>query len=178
MPLEFCPHSGFKNTGKVSGRLNFDPKNGKIPYILQYAAHEEKEYEVFYIRDAANQKCLSTLNITQSLNHSDERYPVNGIHNKETVYQDITQDFCEKELDILQKYLQELPSFRIARVGLRANSKTELLLGFFHIIEINLFAPFPIHLLDDSVSKKTKYKFIKDNSNIILNDSNTTSFLT
>jgi hypothetical protein len=40
--------------------LNFDPKNGKIPYILQYAAHEEKEYEVFYIRDAANQKCLST----------------------------------------------------------------------------------------------------------------------
>jgi hypothetical protein len=43
---------------------------------------------------------------------------------------DITQDFCEKELDILQKYLQELPSFRIARVGLRANSKTELLLGF------------------------------------------------
>jgi hypothetical protein len=27
---------------------------GKIPYILQYAAHEEKEYEIFYIRDAAN----------------------------------------------------------------------------------------------------------------------------
>jgi hypothetical protein len=163
---------------------------------LQYAAHEEKEYEIFYIRDAANKKCsnsksalefalsptlamrkdgnscryvcktlnsfsqkscdaankkcLSTLNITQSLNRSDERYPVNGIHNKETVYQDITQDFCEKELSVLQTYLQELPSFRIARVGLRANSKADLLLGFFHIIEINLFAPFPIHLLDNS----------------------------
>jgi hypothetical protein len=52
---------------------------------LQYAAHEEKEYEIFYIRDATNKKCLSTLNITQSLNRSDERYPVNGIHNKETV---------------------------------------------------------------------------------------------
>jgi hypothetical protein len=47
------------------------------------------------------------------------------INYKETVYQDITQDFCEKDLDILQKYLQELPSFRIARVGLRANSKAE-----------------------------------------------------
>jgi hypothetical protein len=47
-------------------------------------------------------------------------------------------------------------------VGLRANSKADLLLGFFHIIEINLFAPFPIHLLDNSVAKKTKYKFIKD----------------
>jgi hypothetical protein len=64
-------------------------------------------------------------------NSKSERYPVNGIHNKETVYQDITQDFCEKELSVLQTYLQELPSFRIARVGLRANSKADLLLEHF-----------------------------------------------
>jgi hypothetical protein len=74
----------------------------------------------------------------------------------------------------LQTYLQELPSFRIARVGLRANSKADLLLGFFHIIEINLFAPFPIHLLDNSVAKKTKYKFIKDNMKHLVKVSDTT----
>lgn len=143
--------------------LNFDPTSGKIPYILQYAAHEEKEYEIFYIRDADNKAQLATLNITRSINHSDERYPINGIHNANMVYRDITQDFCEKELEVLQLHLQELPPFRIARVGLRANSKADLLLGLFHIIEINLFAPFPIHLLDNNISKKIKHTFIKDN---------------
>ncbi|BAS67480.1 hypothetical protein [Bathymodiolus septemdierum thioautotrophic gill symbiont] len=154
--------------------LNFNPASSKIPYILQYAAHEKKEYEVFYILDAEDKTRLSTLNIAQSINGSDERYPVNGINNKNTLYQDITQEFSVKELDILHVYLRELPSFRIARVGLRANSKEDLLLGLFHIIEINLFAPFPIHLLDNSVAKKTKYKFIKDNMKHLVKVSNTT----
>lgn len=178
-PVFLKPEWGQNSNGiiKINNKqdfLNFNPINGKIPYILQYAAHEEKEYEVFYIRDATHKNCLSALNITQSLNRSDERYPVNGIHNKDTVYQDITQGFCEKELDILQTHLQELPPFRIARVGLRANSKIDLLSGLFHIIEINLFAPFPIHLLDNSISKKTKYKFIKDNMKYLVKVSNTT----
>ncbi len=141
---------------------------------MQYAAHEKQEYEIFYIRDSDNKACLSTLNITQSLNHSGERYPVNSIYNKNTMYQDITPDFCDKELDILQTYLQELPPFRIARVGLRADSKEALLAGIFHIIEVNLFAPFPIHLLDNRVSKKSKYKFIKDNMKHLVKVSATT----
>jgi carbamoylphosphate synthase large subunit len=83
-PVFLKPEWGQNSNGiiKINNKqefLNFDQTNGKIPYILQYAAHEEKEYEIFYIRDAANKKCLSTLNITQSLNRSDERYPVNGI---------------------------------------------------------------------------------------------------
>ncbi len=178
-PVFLKPEWGQNSNGiiKINNKqdfINFDQTNGKIPYILQYAAHEKKEYEIFYIRDACNNSRLSTLNITRSINHADEYYPINGIHNKDTVYQDITQDFCEKELDILQAYIQELPPFRIARIGLMVNSKTDLLSGFFHIIEINLFAPFPIHLLDNSVSKKTKYKFIKDNMKNLVKVSNTT----
>jgi hypothetical protein len=43
-----------------------------------------------------------------------------------------------------------------------------------NLIEINLFAPFPIHLLDNSVAKKTKYKFIKDNMKHLVKVSDTT----
>lgn len=178
-PVFLKPEWGQNSNGiiKINNHhdfLSFDQENGKIPYILQYAAHEEKEYEIFYIRDANDVTALSALNIAQSLNSSGEYYPVNGIYNKDTTHQDITQDFCDKELNILQTHLQELPPFRIARVGLRADSKADLLLGAFHIIEINLFAPFPIHLLDNRVSKKTKYKFIKDNMKHLVEVSNTT----
>ncbi|SMM99941.1 hypothetical protein SPONN_1099 [uncultured Candidatus Thioglobus sp.] len=154
--------------------LDFDEKQSKIPYILQYAAHEKNEYEIFYIRDADDKNRLSTLNITQSINGSNERYPVNGIYNKNMLYQEVTQDFSAEELASLQLYLQELPDFRIARVGLRANSKSDLIAGLFHIIEINLFAPFPIHLLDNRISKKDKYHFIKSNMKHLVKVSNTT----
>lgn len=154
--------------------LNFRTK-AKIPYIVQYAAHESKEYEIFYIRDAEYKNQFSTINITQSINHSNERYPINGIYNNAMIYRDITHDFSHHKFRaILQKHLKELPNFRIARIGLKANSKADLLAGLFHIIEINLFAPFPIHLLDNSVSKKTKYSFIKNNMKHLVKVSNTT----
>lgn len=178
-PVFLKPEWGQNSNGiiKINNQqefLNFDQTNGKIPYILQYPAHEEKEYEIFYIRDADDVNALTTLNIAQSFNSSGERYPVNGIYNKDTIHRDVTQDFCDKELSVLQAHLQELPAFRIARVGLRADSKADLLLGSFHIIEINLFAPFPIHLLDNNVSEKTKYKFIKDSMRDLVRVSDTT----
>jgi len=178
-PVFLKPEWGQNSNGiiKIDNQqdlLNFNPPNTKIPYIMQYAAHEKQEYEIFYIRDAHNKALLSTLNIAQSLNHSGERYPVNGIHNKNTTYQDITPDFCPQELHTLQTHLQELPPFRIARVGLRADSKEALLSGAFHIIEINLFAPFPIHLLDNNTPKKSKYKFIKDTMKHLVKVSATT----
>lgn len=154
--------------------LNFTPTKIKIPYIVQYAAHEEQEYEVFYIRDVQDKNHLRTLNISQSINRSGQRYPVNGIHNKDTLYQELTPHFSKQELDAVQIHLQKLPPFRIARVGLRANSKADLLAGLFHIIEINLFAPFPIHLLDNNISQKNKHQFIKDNMKHLVQVSNTT----
>ncbi|KAA0444663.1 MAG: hypothetical protein FXV80_03725, partial [Candidatus Thioglobus sp.] len=166
--------NGIVKINNLQEFADFEQKNQKIAYILQYAAHEKNEYEVFYIRDFADARRLSVLKIAQSINLSDERYPVNGIYNKDTVHRDITQDFSAKELDILQQHLQELPSFRIARVGLMADSKKDLIAGNLHIIEINLFAPFPIHLLDKSATQKSKYKFIKDSMIKLVKVSNTT----
>ncbi|SMN00491.1 hypothetical protein SPONL_1345 [uncultured Candidatus Thioglobus sp.] len=178
-PVFLKPEWGQNSNGVVridseQDFLNFDEKQSKIPYILQYAAHEKQEYEIFYIRDAKNKKNLSTLNITQSINRSNQRYPVNGIYNKDMLYQEMTQDFSTEELASLQLHLQELPDFRIARIGLRADSKSDLIRGLFHIIEINLFAPFPIHLLDNSLSKKHKHQFIKRNMKHLVEVSNTT----
>ncbi len=179
-PVFLKPEWGQNSNGiiKINNKqdfLSFDQINSKIPYIVQHAAHEKNEYEIFYIRDAYNKVHLSTLNIAQSINLSNDCYPVNGIYNKDTSYLDITQDFSKKELNILKAHLQELPSFRIARVGLRANSKAALLSGLFHIIEINLFAPFPIHLLDNNTPKKSKHKFIKDNMRYLVQVSKTIS---
>jgi hypothetical protein len=177
-PVFFKPEWGQNSNGimridNAQDFVNFKTKS-KIPYIVQYAAHESKEYEIFYIRDAKNKNKLSTINITQSINRSNEHYPINGIYNNAMIYQDITQDFSKQQLDILQKYLKELPNFRIARVGLKANSKEDLLAGLFHIIEVNLFAPFPIHLLDNSVAKKVKHQFIKTNMKHLVRVSETT----
>ncbi|WP_428087000.1 hypothetical protein [Candidatus Thioglobus sp.] len=155
--------NGISRADSKDDFLAFDDSKSKIPYIVQQAASEAQEYEIFYIRDPDNQANHITLTITRSVNRSDELYPINSINNEQVSYQDCTQSFTKDEIKKLQVYLHELPNFRIARVGLRANSKQDLLAGLFHIIEVNLFAPFPINLLDTSISKKTKHQFIKDN---------------
>jgi hypothetical protein len=53
----------------------------KIPYIVQQVAAEVYEYEIFYIRDTDNPQHLAVLTITQSINQSDDRYPINSIYN-------------------------------------------------------------------------------------------------
>jgi hypothetical protein len=42
----------------------------------------------------------------------------------------------------------EISRFNISRVGLRADSVEAMLAGRFHVIEINLFIPMPINMLD------------------------------
>ncbi len=154
--------------------LAFDSTANKIPYIVQYAAPGLQEYEIFYIRDANNQQELIELTITQSINRSDERYPINSVNNFDVAYHTITQNFTKTELVKIKTHLQNLPSFRIARIGIRADSKANLVSGIFHIVEVNLFAPFPINLLDKNISKQAKHRFIKDNMRHLVNVSDTT----
>lgn len=52
--------------------------------------------------------------------------------------------------------------FRIARVGVRANSIEELLAGNFHVIEVNIFLPMPLVLLDSQRSWAEKHRFIRE----------------
>jgi hypothetical protein len=134
----------------------------KVPIIVQEIALGKKEFEIFYIQDYQDKNNCITLKITETINN-EESYPINSIGNKNTYYQDISHLFSSIELEILKKNLKELPCFRIARLCIRADSKKDLLEQNFKIIEINLFAPMPLTLLDKNISKKIKRKFIKTN---------------
>jgi len=83
------------------------------------------------------------------------------VHNRDSNYHDITADFTPAEQELLWTMIKSVGSFRIARVGLRADSKQDLLLGNFHIIEVNIFIPFPLILLDKSISFSAKYRFVR-----------------
>lgn len=136
-------------------------KTYKVPYIVQHLASGKIEYEVFYIQDPDNHNDYITLTITEVSNHH-EKHPINSIYNQHTQYIDKTNDFSKQEQHLLKQHLAKIPCFRIARVALKTNSKLELLQGDFKIIEINLFTPFPINLLDKNQSH-THHQFIKDN---------------
>ncbi len=153
--------------------LAFNENNSKIPYIVQQVASEAQEYEIFYIRDVNYPKRYTTFTITQAINNSKELYPINNINNPAVYYQDCSTGFSTIQKQNIQQHLQELPNFRIARIGLRANSKKDLIQGVFHIIEVNLFAPFPINLLDKDTDKKAKHKFIKESMYHLVKISNT-----
>ena len=132
-----------------------------IDYIVQEAAREAREFEVFYIRSAREKNHHVTLSITEVVNTGEDPLPINGIHNKNTVYHDCTKQFSPDELEQLWGHFKDICEYRIARIGLRANSKDDFLTGVFHVIEINLFIPMPLSLLDTKMSWPRKIAFIK-----------------
>lgn len=165
-PIFIKPEWGQNSNGiiKINSLIEFKQqkfKPNKVPLLVQEMALGKREFEIFYIQNYNDHKDCITLKITETLNK--EIYPINSIDNKNTSYQDITSVFLDKELIILKNILQQLPCFRIARICMRADSKQDLLNEKFKIIEINLFAPMPLHLLDKKISKATTNHFIKTN---------------
>lgn len=163
-PVFIKPEWGQNSNGivKINSLNDFKQQNfnnKKVPLLVQEMALEKREFEIFYIQDYQNANNCIFLNIIETLNKED--YPINNITNKNTSYQNISDTFELKELTKLKNILQQLPCFRIARICVRADSKTALLNEQFKIIEINLFAPMPLHLLDKKTSKKTISDFIK-----------------
>lgn len=135
--------------------------SGRTRFIVQEAAKEGREFEIFYLRSPKNSDEFSILSITEVVNSGTDTFPINSIHNPETRYIDRTSEFTKEQQQVIWKYLKTIGGFRIARCGLRANDVQQLLQGNFHIIEINLFLPMPLYLCDDSVPFKEKYRFIK-----------------
>jgi len=133
----------------------------RTSYLLQQPAKEKREYELFYIRSADDPQSCGLLSVTEVNNRSQRGPVINSVHNKDSNYLDITTDFTSAEQDSLWEMLKDVGNFRIARVGLRADSKQDLLLGNFHIIEVNIFIPFPLILLDKGISIKAKYEFVR-----------------
>lgn len=137
-----------------------------VPYIVQSLAKGKIEYELFYIQDSEQKQNIATLTITQVVNNA-QKNPINAINNKHTSYRDITLEFSQIEIQMLKIHLAELPNFRFARVAIKADNKDDLLAGNFSIIEINLFAPMPLNLLDVSHNKPHIINFIRINMQLL-----------
>lgn len=137
-------------------------KQKDLTYLLQEAAHENREFEVYYIRRADKPDAYSTLTVTEVKNSFENEYPINGVNNIHTTYTDLTQSFLGIGAQIIWNHVKTIGNFRMARVCIKANSEADLLKGQFHIVEINLFTPMPLNLLDPRVSWDSKQQFIKE----------------
>ena len=128
---------------EVRGKI----QSSRIKYLIQEAATEKVEFEIFSILHHQDKDQFAQLTITQAFN-DDELYPVNSVYNSSTIYRDITEQFSGQQKQKLWQLLGEIERFPISRVGIRADSVEDMLAGKFHVIEINLFIPMPINLLD------------------------------
>ena len=167
-PVFFKPEWGQNSHGifRVDNQNEFErgcrrAADKDIDYIVQEAARETREFEVFYIRDAQEKNRHATFSITEVINSGDDPLPINGIYNKNTVYDDCTPQFSAAELEKIWSHFKSICEYRIARVGLRADSREDFLTGIFHVIEINLFIPLPLSLLDIKMNWPRKIAFIK-----------------
>jgi len=139
----------------LRARLRSEPQR----YILQEAAPGDREYEIFSIDSNRYDDQHDVLTVTEAVNSS-ERFPINSKYNRNTRYADITTAFTPVELKRLSHYLSEIGRFGISRMSVRADSHDQLLAGNFHVIEINLFVPMPINLLDPEYTWLQRLRFI------------------
>jgi D-alanine-D-alanine ligase-like ATP-grasp enzyme len=129
---------------------------GKSQYLIQEAAQGKIEFEIFIIPSDSAPDRYAMLSVTQVINHSGENFPINGIYNKQTEYQDVTPQLSKGNSEALWEQLKTIGHFRISRFGVRADSLEELIDGKFKVIEINLFLPMPLVLLTKNTSVMKK----------------------
>lgn len=152
--------SSVKNLDELS-TIRLKRRLNSVTFLLQEAAKETLEFEIFYIRAAENLDNFAMLSVTETVNRSSDTLPVNGISNRNSSYLDRTERFCGEELQCLWTMIKKIGFFRIARVGVRANSIEELLAGNFHVIEVNIFLPMPLVLLDCRKDWTEKHRIIR-----------------
>ena len=128
-------------------RIRQKIQSSRVQYLVQEAAPAKMEFEIFSILHHQDKERFAELTITQALNNTEE-YPVNGVYNADTRYREITESFSDTQIETLWALMGEIGRFNISRVGLRADSIEAMLAGRFHVIEINLFIPMPINMLD------------------------------
>lgn len=132
----------------------------KVPYLLQQGASYKREFEIFCLRDYRNSNRFSVFSITETINHK-EPNPINSIHNLDTHYQDLTDQFSEEQKKTVCGFLNQIGSFAISRLSVRAQSPERLVAGNFQVIELNLFTPMPIHMLDPKYKPRDLWKMIR-----------------
>jgi len=129
-------------------------------YLLQQAAPGAREFEIFSIDSDRTDAVHDVLTVTEAINNS-EHYPINSKYNRHTRYADVTDQFSAEERLKLAAYLSEIGQFGISRMSVRTDSHATLVAGNFHVIEINLFLPMPINLLDSTDTWQEKWRFIR-----------------
>ena len=136
-------------------------RHQRVRYLIQEGAPESREYEVFALRDPLHPDRFTDLTVTEVRNDR-ERNPVNSIYNTDTEYVEITDRFSDEQRRTIWGYLRRIGDFAISRMSVRSESEKELLAGRFHVIEINLFAPMPIHMLDSRYDRRDTMQFVID----------------
>ena len=129
-------------------------------FMIQEAATGLREYEIFGARTGNNGSLHEMVTVTESTNNTGDRFPVNSIYNDMTVYRDVTDEFSNDQLAILSGFISEIGDLGIARVSVRADNQEKLLAGEFKIIEVNMFIPMPINLLDPKYSWMQRLQII------------------
>ncbi|QUM86166.1 hypothetical protein [Moritella sp. 28] len=129
-------------------------------YLIQEAATGNIEFEVFVVKDPQKTGQFSVMSITQVINNSTDKFPVNGIYNTETQYQDITDQLTVTEQQALWKELNRMGDFTIARYSLKADSLDSLLQRQFKLVEVNLYVPMPLSLLSHNLTRLQKYQLL------------------
>ncbi len=131
-----------------------------VPYLLQEGASHKREFEIFCLRDYRDSNRFSVFSITETINRR-EPDPINSIHNGDTHYRDLTDQFSEEQQEIVYGFLRRIGAFAISRLSVRAESPQQLLTGNFQVIELNLFTPMPIHMLDPKYKPRDLWNMIR-----------------
>ncbi len=129
-------------------------------YLIQEAATGRVEYEILIIKRADTDSGFAVMSITQVINNSTDRHPINGIYNASTRYHDITTLLTQEQKVCLWQELRRMGDFAIARFSVKADSIAELNRKNFQLIEVNLFVPMPLSLLSDNLTLTDKYRLI------------------
>ncbi len=166
-PLFLKPEWGQNSNGiiKVNDAASWSSAVSEVDhnlsYIVQAAATGTEEYEVFYVRDADDLTQFVMFSITKADNNENTEYPINSINNSNTIYTDCTAEFDAGQQQQLWNMLSSIGEFRIARVCCRCDDQAGLVAGKFQIVEINLFVPMPLTLMDPAISDKNKDRFLR-----------------
>ena len=141
-------------------RQSIAKNSDRVKYLIQQGASEQREFEIFSILDACDKKDYAVLTITEAINLK-EAWPVNNIYNSDTSYKDVTHQFSCEQKQQLWNLMGKIGYFSISRITVCSNSIDAMLKGNFHVIEINLFTPLPLNVLDPKYNTKEIWKMIK-----------------
>lgn len=128
-------------------------------YLVQRSATGCREFELFTVWESPDSSDPAAFSMTEVKNQNN-LCPVNGIYNQQTSYHDLTAELQSNQASAILKSIKSLGRFPLSRLCIRANSIEDVVNGQFQIIEINLFTPMPIHILDARYTNRERLSMI------------------